>query len=114
MNRLQITLRYRIREGKLNEFKKLATESLAISKEKDKNTRQCDWFFTEDYNECIVRELYVNSNGVIEHLDNLGDVFDKIMETADCSVYVFGDPTNQLKERLAPMNVKYYIFYQGF
>lgn len=114
MNRLQVTARLKIHEGKLNEFKKVATQCLMVVKERDKNTRQYDWFFNEDYTECVVRELYVNSNAVFEHLANLSELFPQMLQTADLFLEVYGDPTPQLKEALSNMNIKYYTFYQGF
>jgi hypothetical protein len=38
MNNLQVTARFTIHDGKLEEFKNLAEECLSIVKEKDKDT----------------------------------------------------------------------------
>jgi viroplasmin and RNaseH domain-containing protein len=52
-NNLQVTARYKIHSGKVEEFKKVAEECLTIVKEKDRDTLQYDWYFNEEQTECI-------------------------------------------------------------
>ena len=68
MNELQVTARLRIHEGELDKFRTIARECLAIVREKDTGTRQYDWFFNEQHNECVVRERYADSDALLEHI----------------------------------------------
>jgi quinol monooxygenase YgiN len=113
MSQLQVTARLKIKEGKLNEFKELAVQCLASTKEKDPGTLQYDWFFSEDQLECVVREIYADSNSVFAHLANLGDLFGKILQTADMSLEVYGEPSEELRKATEGMNPTIYPFYQG-
>jgi hypothetical protein len=45
MSNLQGIVKMKIHEGKLNEFKELASLCMAVVKEKDKNTLRYDGFF---------------------------------------------------------------------
>ena len=80
MKNLQVTARFKIHDGKLEEFKKLAAECLSVTIEKDQNTLQYDWFFNKDQTECVLREKYTDSNALLAHLGNLGDLFGEILE----------------------------------
>ena len=113
MNHLQITARLKVHDGKLNEFKELAIQCFAAVKEKDTETLQYDWFFSEDQTEFVVRERYTDSNAVFAHLANLGDLFGKILQVSDFSVEVYGNASQDLRDATASMNSKFYSFYQG-
>jgi len=113
MNHLQITARLKVHDGKLNEFKALATQCFAVVKEKDTNTLQYDWFISDDQTECVVRERYTDSDAVFAHLANLGDLFGKILQVSDFSVEVYGDASAELRNATASMNPKFYSFFLG-
>lgn len=114
MNHLQVTARTKIHPGKLNEFKALVTQCVTSVKEKDRNTLQYDWFFSEDQTECVLRERYADSNAVFEHLANLGNLFGKLLEVSDLtSMEVYGNPSEELRKATVGMNPKIYSFYHG-
>lgn len=113
MNHLQATVRLKIHDGKLNEFKEIAAQSFAITKEKDPGTLQYDWFMDEYQTECVVRERYTDSNAVFAYLANLADIFEKVMQVADFSLEVYGAPSEELLKAIATMKSKVYSFYQG-
>ena len=113
MNHLQVTARLKVHDGKLNEFKELAIQCFTAVKEKDTETLQYDWFFSEDQTEFVVRERYTDSNAVFAHLANLGDLFGKILQVSDFSVEVYGNASQDLRDATASMNSKFYSFYQG-
>ena len=113
MNQLQATVRLKIHDGKLNDFKEIAAQSFTLTKEKDPNTLQYDWFFDENHTECVVRERYADSDAALAHMTNIGDLFGKIMQVADFSLEVYGEPSEELLKAIAPMKSKVYSFYQG-
>ena len=49
----------------------------------------------------------------LDHVDNLGDVLDRLLGLGELSEEVFGDPSPQLREILAPLNLKIYTRLQG-
>ncbi len=102
-----------IHPGKLDEFKATAAECMAITKEKDTGTLQYDFFLNADETECVILETYASSEAVLDHVDNLGDVLDRLLGLGELSEEVFGDPSPQLREILAPLNSKIYTRLQG-
>jgi len=113
MKNLESVALFKIHDGKLKEFKALAKQCLAIVKEQEENTLRYDWFFNEDNTECVVIEKYTDSNAVFVHLGDFGDLLGQLTEIADLSLEVYGDPSEELKKTIAPMNPKLYSFYQG-
>lgn len=113
MKSIQATARFQIHEGNLDEFKKVANECIAVTKEKDPGTLQYDWFLNPDQSEFVVRESYSNSDAVLAHLGNLGELFDKILQLADFSIEVYGDPSEELQKAAAALKPGVYSFYKG-
>lgn len=113
MNHLQVTARFKIHDGKLEEFKDMSVQCLTAVKEKDKHTLQYDWFINKEETECVVRERYEDSNAIFEHLGSLGDLFGKILQVSDFSLEIYGDPSQELINATANLNPKIFSFYQG-
>ena len=113
MENIQLTARFKIHDGRLEEFKKVAEECLSVTKEKDKDTLQYDWFFSKDQTECIIRENWIDSNSLLTHLGNLGDLLGKLLEVSDLYPEVYGNPSEELINATAALNPKIYSFYQG-
>ena len=66
--------RFKFHEGKAEEFKRLSAQSMEIVRTKDTGTLQYDIYFNDDQSECIVLERYRDSEALIEHVANLGDL----------------------------------------
>lgn len=113
MEELQVNARFKIKPGKMDEFKKLAHSCVENVKQKDKGTLQYDWFYNESLSEWYVRERYTNSEAVLEHVANLGDLFGRLLELADVSFGIFGNPSRELKDAIESFNVTYYEFSEG-
>lgn len=113
MNNLQITARFQIHDGKLTDFKKLAEECLSIVKAKDKDRLQYDWYFDSAQTECVLREAYPDSNALLTHLGNIGEVFGKLLAVGDFSAEVYGQPSEELQKAISSLKIKSYTYYQG-
>ena len=113
MDKIQITARFLLHKGKANEFKAMAREALAITKEKDKGVLQYDWFFTEDDSECVVREAYKDSAALLNHLGLLGDILGRAMTMGNFQGEVYGNASEELKNALQGMDLKLYKYFQG-
>lgn len=113
MKELQVTARLDIHDGKLEEFREVAAECLRSVRERDSGTLQYDWFFSEDETECVVRERYRDSDAVLEHMENLGPTFEALLDVADLSLEAYGDPSPELVEASAELDVTVYRYFQG-
>lgn len=105
---LHTIARLRIHEGKLAEFKNIGKQCRDIVAEKDSGTLKYDWYFNADETECVVRESYTNSDAMMEHMGNLGDVLGSLLALADIELEFHGDLSQQLKDAVAPFGPKIY------
>ena len=72
--------RLRIHSGKLQEFKDLQAQCMAVVRAKDSGTLQYEVFFNDDSSECIVYERYRDSDALLEHFSNLGALMPALFE----------------------------------
>ena len=94
--------RFKIHEGKLEDYKRLSAEAMEIARTKDTGTLQYDIYFNDDESECMVIERYRNSETLIEHAANLGDLFGAIIATVSVvHGEVLGEPSAELRANLA-------------
>ncbi|MGB5172188.1 MAG: antibiotic biosynthesis monooxygenase [Eudoraea sp.] len=114
MGNIQLTARMKIHDGKAKLFKELAVQCMLIVKEKEKaNTLQYDWFNNEDETEFVIRETYANSDAVLAHMGNVGELLGKMSAISDLSVEFYGDLSSDLRLAIAPFNAKVYSLFQG-
>lgn len=113
MENLQVIARWKIHEGNLESFKKLADKCLEVSKAKDKDTLQYDWYFSENQKECVLIEKYPDSNALLAHLANIGDLLGKLLALADLRAEIYGKPSKELLKATARVSVEVYYFYQS-
>ena len=98
--------RFKIREGKLDEFKRLAAQSMEIVRTRDRGTLQYATYFNDDQSECVVVERYRDSEAAIEHAENLGDLMGAILGTITLvHGEVLGEPSAELRAKLASSDV---------
>ncbi len=100
MSGIEGIARLRIHPGKLEEFKALQMECMAITRNKDTGTLQYDVFFNEDASECIVHERYRDSEALLEHLANLGETGSALFRVCSAEGEVLGTPSAKLRKAL--------------
>jgi quinol monooxygenase YgiN len=100
MNEIEGIARLRIQPGKLEEFKALQEQCMAIARSKDTGTLQYDVFFNEDGSECLVHERYRDSDALLEHLANLGETGAAIFQLCSAEGEVLGTPSEKLRKAL--------------
>ena len=113
MNELQVTARLTIHEGKLDEFRDVAAKCMQSVREKDSGTLQYDWFFNEEHTECVVREKYRDSDAVMEHMGNLGELLGSLMSLCSMDLEVYGSPSAELAEAAAALAPSVYHHFQS-
>ncbi len=106
MSELLGIARFRIHEGKLDEYKRLSAQAMEIVRTKDTGTLQYDTYFNDDQSECVVIERYRDSEAALEHAANLADVSAEVL--AMVSVVhgeLLGEPSAELRAKLADSEV---------
>jgi quinol monooxygenase YgiN len=106
VSELQGIARYKFHEGKLEEYKRLNAQCMEIVPTKDTGTLQYEVYFNDDQSECIVLERYRDSEALIEHLTNLGEIGEAILATGSVSGELLGEPSAELRARLAGSPVR--------
>ncbi|HSR84725.1 MAG TPA: antibiotic biosynthesis monooxygenase [Streptosporangiaceae bacterium] len=105
MSELHGIARFKIHEGKLEEFKRLSAQCMEIVRTKDTGTLQYDIYFNVDQSECIVHEWYRDSEALIEHFAHLGATTDAILAAGSVSGELLGEPSAELRAKLAGSEV---------
>jgi quinol monooxygenase YgiN len=89
--------RFRPHPGKLEEFKRLACEAIAIVREKEPDTLIYEWWFNADETECVAIDCYSNFDAILAHVRNVGPTMRQILRIADRSTEIYGaDPMSRL------------------
>jgi quinol monooxygenase YgiN len=113
MNELQGIARVKIHEGKLEEYKRLNAQLIEIARTKDTGTLQYEVYFNEDETEAIVLERYRDSEALIEHAANQGDLRKAILATGSFSGELLGEPIAELRASLADSPVHLFTPFQS-
>ena len=100
-------------EGKLEEFKRLSAQCMEVVRTKDTGTLQYEIYFNDDQSECVVLERYRDSEALIEHAANLGDLMGAILATGSVSGEVLGEPSAELRAKLADSPVRLFTPFQS-
>ena len=114
MEHIQITATLpSIAPADLAEFKRVAGQALEITKA-EAGTLQYDWFFSDDETKCVVRETYENSDAVLAHIANVGDLIGQLAQLGGgLEIEGFGTMSPQLAEAAAAFQPTVYSFFQG-
>jgi len=113
MSELRLSVRCDIHAGKLDEFRSAAEACLQSVREKDTGTLQYEWFLSEDNTKCVILERYGDSDDLLQHIGNLGEIFGALLETCVMKVDVFGSPSAELLEAVSAIPIRTYTFFQG-
>ena len=113
MQNIHITAKFKIHEGKVEEFKKITALCVSAVKANETGALQYDWYFNPGETECVVRETYTDSNAVLAHLGNVGGLLGQLLSMSDFEAEIYGKMSEDLKNAVSDLNVKVYSFYQG-
>lgn len=101
MSELLGIARFRFHEGRVEEFKRLSTQAMEIVRTRDTGTLQYDIYFDDEQSACIVVERYRDSEALLEHFVHLGDLAAAIIATGSVTGELLGEPSAELRARLA-------------
>ena len=98
--------RFEFHDGQLEEFKRLAAQGMDIVRNKDTGTLQFDISFNDDESACIILERYRDSDALIEHARNFGDLSEALIRTGWVAGELIGAPSTQLKAIMASTGIR--------
>lgn len=110
---LQGIARFKFHEGKVEEFKRLSAQCLEIVRAKDPGTLQYDTYLNHDETEAVVLERYRDSEALIEHAANLDDLMEAVLATGSVVGELLGEPSAELKAKLAGSPVGVFTLFQS-
>ncbi|HEX4942495.1 MAG TPA: antibiotic biosynthesis monooxygenase [Actinomycetota bacterium] len=112
MSNFEVRARLKVREGKVEEFKRQAAELVRQTREKDTGTLAYDWFLSNDGTECEVREAYVTADALVDHAFHVRDARDALYaESAyDHRMAFYGEPSPRLMELVNKIGVNVTLF----
>jgi quinol monooxygenase YgiN len=88
--------RFKLNQGKVEEFKRLCAQLVEIMRAKDTGTLQFEIFLSDDESECVIYERYRDSEAVIDHGAHVGEVMPAIFATASGPSALLGEPSAEL------------------
>jgi quinol monooxygenase YgiN len=107
--------RVKFHEGKVEEFKRLSAEAREVVRARDSGTLQYEVYLNADETEGVVLERYRDSKALIEHAANLSDagLWDATLATGTFVGEILGEPSTELRERLADSPVRVFKLHQA-
>jgi quinol monooxygenase YgiN len=111
-NEIHGTSRIVIREGKLEEFKRLAAQCMEIVGTNETGTLEYDLFLNADGTDCFVHERYRDSAAGLEHMINIGSMMEPLSEVCSITGEVCGTPSSELRKALEAAGVRIYAPFQ--
>jgi quinol monooxygenase YgiN len=114
MNEIQGISRLRIRDGKLEDFKRVASQFMQVARTQDTGTLQYELYSNEDQTEWLVLERYRDVPSLLEHHRNVGGLMGDLLKT--CSVgsgEVCGIATPELLRAMDGSPVRLFRPYQA-
>ena len=111
VSELQGIARFKLHEGKLDEFKRLSARAMEIERARDTGTLRYEIYLNDDQSECIVLERYRDSEALIEHGAHLGELAQAILATGSVTSACLGEPSPELRALLAGSPVQLFTPY---
>jgi quinol monooxygenase YgiN len=108
-NEMHGTARLVIREGKLDEFKRLVAEVMEVVRTKDPGTIEYNVYLNTEGTEAFVHERYRDSAAGMAHSANISDLMARFLEVATITGEVCGSPSPEVREALEAGGVKVYL-----
>jgi quinol monooxygenase YgiN len=103
-----------IPEGKINEFKKLAAEIIDKVEAGEPNTLSYEWYLSNDESKCCVVQSYKDSQALMAHLGNIGDLSGPLHKVAPLTgLMIFGSPSDELRKAIEHVEPKIFEPWNG-
>ena len=113
MRPLKVTAKFKIKPGNLEAFKAVIPEIIAEVMESDPGTVVYEWYLNEELMECVVWEVYKDSDSLLAHTGNVGGYLDQLVNLSDISIEIYGNPNEELLAATEGLDIKVYPFIDG-
>jgi quinol monooxygenase YgiN len=113
MDKIRIVANVNIHDGKLDEFKQLASDAIEMTKQKEPGTLQYEWFFNHDETKCVVLEEFETSATFLIHATNMKQLLSEHPISSDMTIEIFGNPSPELADMLHKSSRTVYGFFGG-
>ncbi len=113
MNKYRAVAKFRIHQGKTDEFRQIVAECVEVVRSRDPGTSAYEWFINEAGTECIVLETYDDAEALLAHTRNVGPLVGRLLQISDCSVDMLADPTPEMRAALRRLPMTLYGRLQG-
>jgi quinol monooxygenase YgiN len=110
---LYSTARFKIHPGQVDEFKRLSALCMESARSKDTGTLEYDVFLSDDQTEGVVHERYRDSESLLQHLANLGELMPAIMKVATFTGEICGTPNPALAKAFEGTVVRVFKLHQS-
>jgi quinol monooxygenase YgiN len=107
-NEMWGTARLVIREGKLEDLKRLVARAMEIVRTKEPGTIEYSVFINAEGTECFVHERFRDPAAGLEHSRNMSPLMQEFMEACTITGEVCGNPSPELRKSLEAGGVKVY------
>src|SRR5471032_1315107 len=81
MNEIQGIGRLKIHDGKLEEFKRVASQCMQVVRTKDTGTLQYEMNLNKEETECLVVERHRDVEALLQHQTNVGELLNALLKT---------------------------------
>ena len=105
---------FKVASDKLDEFKKLCEKCV---EQTDEEPRCLFYGFSFDGEQAHCREGYLDAEGVLAHLDNIGPLLEEVLKIAELTRLEVHGPAEELARLRTPMadlNPQFFVLESGF
>jgi quinol monooxygenase YgiN len=116
-NRIHIRVEFIIKEGKIDEFKKLVQDMSRMVETNEPDTIDYEFYLNSDETKCVVHETYSNSEAALVHNNSIASqtILPKVFSVARLSRFDFyGKPSEELRELITRLNPQIYNLFTGY
>ena len=113
MKKITLIAKFQIHSGKEAEFKGTIPYLIELVKAKEPGAERYEWYFDASGSTCHIIETYSDSNAVMAHMVNCGEMLGKLMSIADLSGDIYGPLSDEVKAAMGALPVKQFSFHLG-
>jgi quinol monooxygenase YgiN len=112
---IRVVIEYSVKEGKIDEFKRLAKDVVEKSEANESRMLAYEWYLSADRSKCALLQTLAGSDAIMAHLGNVGDLLGPLHETVQITGFnVYGNPSSEVREAYRQFNPQYFARFRGF
>lgn len=108
MSKIAIRGTLSVHDNMRDKVKDVVDRCIKRVRENEPRTLLYDWYISEDGATCIVFDTYEDSDAALFHMQSLGPLVGELAGLGTLELDVHGEPSDLLKETIAPMSPNYY------